>query len=293
MAGLGSASVVSPSPPTPSEFQENPDDIYLDDIYFDELFERYGVNPDNIPLWGLQGWYLFTFLVAVAVTVLLLRSIYRGMQRPRLHLEHHPDRPPSTSGRDVIRYLATPFIWVPLWFIVVLAVLLLAASRGDAIRPANELVIAAAVVVGGSRLLAHVNLEGAHELAKSVPLTLLSLILISGQVISLEAAFVAIFVLAVNIGSLSYYVFLLALWDVMFTFTWWLLARARWRRARKEKQHERPSWVQAILETISEAWGNTESGPAEPQLERPQAPAAATDVSSDARVRQMMLLPDQ
>ena len=152
--------------------------------------------------------------------------------------------------------------------------------------------IAAAVVVGGSRLLAYINLEGAHELAKSVPLTLLSLILISGQTISLEAAFVVLFVLAVNIDSLSYYIFLLALWDVLFTFGWWILVRARWRRSRRVNQHKRPSWLEAILETLGEAWGNKESGPAESPLSRRDAAATTADVSSDAKVRQMMLLPD-
>lgn len=294
MGDLWSASwwgvaLATPNPPSPtaSETPANPDDLYVD-----QLFERYGVNPNDIPVWGLQGWYLFSFVVAVAVTVLLLRAIYRGMQRPRLQLEFHADRPPSATRRDVLRYLATPFIWIPLWFTVVLSVLLLAANRGETIRPANELVIAAAVVVGGSRLLAYINLEGAHELAKSVPLTLLSLILISGQTISLEAAFVALFVLAVNIDSLSYYIFLLALWDVLFTFGWWILVRARWRRSRRVNQHKRPSWLEAILETLGEAWGNKESGPAESPLGPRDSAATTADVSSDAGVRQMMLMPD-
>ncbi|MCB9412129.1 MAG: hypothetical protein H6525_04675 [Actinobacteria bacterium] len=275
---------VSPSP--------TPELLELDEADFDQLLERYGVNPENLPLWSLKGWYLISFIVAVAVTVLLLRAIYRGMQRPRLELEYHPTRPPSTTRRDVMRYAVTPLLLVPIWFFAVLAVLLLAANRGQGFRPPEELVIAAAVVVGGSRLLAHVNLEGAHELAKSVPLTLLSLILISGQTISLEAATVAITLLVVNFDSLSYYVLLLAFWDVVFTFGWLVMRRARWRRAQRTSNEAKPTWIREVWDSIREAWGGDDFGPSEAVPTTYVAPSTADGGTVDAGIRRMMLLPD-
>lgn len=264
----------------------------VDEAYFDRLLERYGVNPYDLPLWSLKGWYLISFIVAVAITVLLLRAIYRGMQHPRLQLEYFENRPPSTTARAVLRYAATPLFWIPLWFFAVLSVLVLAANRGESIRPAEELVIAAAVVVGGSRLLAHVNLEGSHELAKSVPLTLLSLILISGQTISLEAAFVAILLLAANVDSLSYYVVLLAFWDVVFTFAWLLLRRGRWRRENRPSSGKKSSWLRDLWGGLWESWGSDEFGPSESPPQSSGAADAGRDLRSNASVRRMMLLPD-
>lgn len=253
--------VVAPSPtPTPAPTE-------LDDLTLEEVLRQFGVDPLNAPVFDLRGGYLFVFILALAAAVLLLRAIYRGMQRPRLTLTYHEDRPPTASRGAVLRYLATPVFLVPLWFMAVLGVLVLAANRTNGFRPADELVVAAAVVIGGSRLLAHVNLEGAHELAKSVPLTLVSLILISGQLITFNGFVVVAFLLLINVDSLSYFVVLLGLFDVMFTVMWLIMRRVQWDRE-QDRPGEAPRGVVArVWHAIVTGWAPYASGPsvAQPQ----------------------------
>lgn len=236
----------------------------------DSALRAVGVDPENLPIWSLQGWYLFFYIIATAIAVLILRAVYRGMQRPRLELTFHSQDPPTVTGAAVLRYLVTPLFLIPSWFTVILIILVLAAGRGSGIRPGNELVIATAVVVGASRLLAYINREGAHELAKSVPLTLLSLILISGQVITVQGALSLTVLLIVNFDSLLYYVILLGLWDVMFTFGWLLWRRLRWEPDGGRPEGPPKTTIARLWDAIAHGWGARESGPA--PMQRPEAP---------------------
>jgi hypothetical protein len=248
--------------PTPT-----PGPTELDDVGIEEALRQFGVDPYNLPAFDLRGGYLFFFIVALALAVLLLRAIYRGMQRPRLTLTYHEDRPPTVTGGAVARYLVTPAFLVPMWFLTVLGVLVLAANRTNGFRPPEELVVAAAVVVGGSRLLAHVNLEGAHELAKSVPLTLVSLILISGQLITFKGFVVVAFLLFVNLDSLSYFVVLLGIFDVIFTGAWLIWRRVQWEREQEHPDDAPRGTVARIWHAIVAGWAPHASGPsvAQPQ----------------------------
>jgi hypothetical protein len=239
----------------------------LDEIDLDQLLRQFGVDPLNAPVFDLRGGYLFLFILALAATVLLLRAIYRGIQRPRLTLTYHEDRPPTASRDAVLRYLVTPVFLIPTWFMVILGVLVLAANRTNGFRPADELVVAAAVVIGGSRLLAHVNLEGAHELAKSVPLTLVSLILISGQLITFNGFLVVSFLLLINLGSLSYFVMLLGFFDVMITLAWLIMRRVQWDREQDRPGERSVGVVARVWHAIVAGWAPDASGPsvAQPQ----------------------------
>lgn len=249
----------NPSPtPVPAGIDENWEFDY------EQLLLRFDIDPDNLPRFDLPSVDMILAVLVIAGAVLLLRAMYRGMQRPRLALTYHDDRPPTASRKAVLRYLVTPLVWVPLWFYAVLGILVLASNRGEGFRPVDQMVIAAAAVVGGSRVLAYVNAEGAHELAKSVPLTLLSLILISGQTIGFEAFLVVSLLLVVNIDSLSLYVLLLALVDVVVTALWLVRRRRKWRR---EAQGLPPQdgILARLRRLVSDAWGANDSGPAQRQ----------------------------
>lgn len=253
VAGIGGAD------PTPSP------DI---DIELPELLRQYGIDADRGEFWHVSGFELLGYIAVAAVAILVLRSIYRGMQRPRLALNYHDDRPPTTSAAAIARYAVTPFLLIPLWYASILGILVLAANRGQGLRPGQELLIAAGVVVGGSRLLAHVNLEGAHELAKSVPLTMVSIIIISGTVISLDAFLVTSYLLALNLVAIAYFVVWLAALDAVFTFGWLLWRRAEWHHQHRRAPDEgeaarRPSWLEDLWRALVSGWGGRQSGPAQ------------------------------
>lgn len=266
------AFLVSPSPtPTPAPTRSpeplltpllNPDQLDINS--WDDLQRAMGLDGGQVPVWQLQGWYLFGFIIAAALAVLLLRAIYRGMQHPRLDLTEHIGAPPTFTTQAFWRYAVTPVLLDPLWVISILTILVLASNRGTGIRPGNELIIAAAVIVGASRLLAHVNLEAAHELAKSVPLTVVSLFLILGQTISLKAALVTMLQLLRNIDSLLYYMILISIFDVAVTSVWFLLVTLRWHRRRQREEGTeapRPAWWERVVA----AWGNDEAGASLPE----------------------------
>lgn len=112
--------------------------------------------------------------VAMAVSV----AIYHAMQRPRLRLTQMPDGTWRAKRRDVVQYLVTiPFLmtlWV-LWLAVILVV-------GVNYLTGARIVEVACAVVLATRTLAHIRPEPAHELAKNIPLTLVTLVIVSGAV---------------------------------------------------------------------------------------------------------------
>jgi hypothetical protein len=120
-------------------------------------------------------------LVAMVVAV----AVYHGMQRPRLRLV--PDNDVVTARwrvttRDVIQYAVAIPILILAWSLALITVL--AASPTNLSAP--RIVIVASAIVLAARVLAHTRAELAHELAKTIPLTLVALILIGGQVRDLD-----------------------------------------------------------------------------------------------------------
>lgn len=270
-AALGVITAGQTADPSPSPSADVSVDLDLG-----ELQRQYGVDLEHGEFWDISGLDLLFYIVAAAAAVLVLRTIYRGMQRPRLALTYHDDRPPTASAAAIGRYAVTPILLVPLWYASILGILVLAANRGSTLRPGEELLFAAAAVVGGSRLLAHVNLEGAHELAKSVPLTMVSIILISGSVISLGAFAVTAYLLILNLVAIAYVVLWLGALDVAFTFGWLLWRRVVWQRQHRHRDDDgEPSLGAEVWRALVSGWGSRQSGPSEP------APGSTGAAASD------------
>lgn len=118
--------------------------------------------------------------IAALLVIAMLAAVtsYRGMQRPRLVLTETDPGVFRAARADVVRYLvAIPFLLIG-WNFVLIIVLIIAANdlTGD------RIVVVAAAIVLAARVFAHLSPERSHELAKTVPLTLVTLVLISGGI---------------------------------------------------------------------------------------------------------------
>ncbi len=127
---------------------------------------------NTLGMWDIAGLALLIILAMVASV-----ALYRGMQRPRLRLTHDSERGWVARPRDIVQYVvAIPFL-VTGWVLWLTVILLIAVNDLDGSR---MLEVACAVVLA-TRVLAHLSHEHANQLAKSVPLTLVTLVLISGS----------------------------------------------------------------------------------------------------------------
>ena len=164
------------------------------------------------------------FAVAMAIVASLLWISYRTMQHPRLPVISRADKPPLVTFPGVARYALTIPFMVAFWQGVL--VTLLAAAAKD--RSGVQIVIAASAVIGGARLLAHINQEIAHELAKAVPITILSFIIIGSGFTGFEG-FLRSFE-QVPLELIDSYWFGLIMWDIALTTLWFAALQIRWRR---------------------------------------------------------------
>ena len=82
----------------------------------------------------------------------------------------------------MLRYLLTTPFLVGFWMVVLMT--LLAAAARD--RSGTQIMVATCAVVGGSRLLAHIKEEIAHELAKAVPIAILGYVIIGGGLTGID-----------------------------------------------------------------------------------------------------------
>jgi len=118
---------------------------------------------------------LSTALTLAVMTVLAVLC-YRAMERPRLVLTPTPLGPRAMPA-DVIKYaISIPFL-TGLWIGYFLVILAIARNNLDA---SGVLVTAAGVVIG-TRILAHVWSDAAREIGKVVPLAIVTLVLIAGN----------------------------------------------------------------------------------------------------------------
>lgn len=159
-------------------------------------------------------------VVAMVIAVL----VYRGMQRPRLRLVP-TDAGWRTTVRDVVLYVATAPLMVTAWFFFFVTILVIGTNdlTGDRI-----IVVAMAVVIA-SRVFAHVWHEAAHELAKTVPLTLVALILIAGGLrsdTSLETIGTELDETGISGPALLMLLFV----DYVFTLAWYWIGVRWWHR---------------------------------------------------------------
>jgi hypothetical protein len=114
----------------------------------------------------------------LVIAMLAAVSSYRGMQRPRLVLTETEPGVFRAANSDVVRYLvAIPFLLMA-WNFLLIIVLIIAANE----LTGDRIVVVAAAIVLAARVFAHLSPERSHELAKTVPLTLVTLVLISGGI---------------------------------------------------------------------------------------------------------------
>lgn len=170
-----------------------------------------------------NGFDVIFYAVLMALAATLLWVAYRTMDHPRLPVIRSDDAPPRANLAGVARYvLATPVL-VLFWLTVLF--LLIATVSGE--RSASAILVAASGVVGGARLLAHIKPEISHELAKTVPVVILGLIIIGNGFAGLDRFVAAIEELPENL-YVAYAIGLVG-WDYLLTSIWFIAIRARWR----------------------------------------------------------------
>jgi len=125
---------------------------------------------------------ILDYVVLIVLAMWIAVIVYRSIQRPRVVLTEGPDGVWRPTRRDLVQYLVSiPFL-LTLWSGALIFILVVGTNNltGHAIEA-----VAAAVVIS-ARLFAHISPERSHELSKTVPLTLVTLVLISGSVRDFE-----------------------------------------------------------------------------------------------------------
>lgn len=169
---------------------------------------------------------ILTLAVLLILGVVGAASVYRAMQRPRIVLTEVEPGTWRARRRDVVLYLVSiPFL-VTAWDLFLILVLVIGANT----LSARQIMVVASAVIVAVRVLAHVTRELSHELAKSIPLTLVTLVLINGQLRSSDsvASVFGDFARTVESGPAGW---LLPLGDVVITTCWYWLG-VRWLAAR-------------------------------------------------------------
>lgn len=117
-------------------------------------------------------------LVAIlVVSMVAIVLAYRAMQRPRLVL--HPVSPHRYRARprDVVQYVVSMLVLIVLWT-AALQLILIFTNNG---LTAVEITAVSSAIVVAVRLFAHLSHEHAHELAKSIPLTIVTLLIVTSN----------------------------------------------------------------------------------------------------------------
>jgi hypothetical protein len=162
----------------------------------------------------------------LALAMLAAVASYRGMQRPRIILTEVAPGAFRAARSDLVRYLVTiPFLLLS-WNLVLTGVLIVAANE----LTGDRVIVVAASVVLAARVFAHLSPERSHELAKTVPLTLVTLVLISGAIRS-EASLENILSEFERTSYTPQAVGLLLVAELIVTALWyWVGARWWWPR---------------------------------------------------------------
>ena len=127
---------------------------------------------------------IIVLTASILVAMFLAVVGYRAMQHPRVVLTQTVDGQWRASRRDAIKYAISIPLLLLAWNVFLLVILL----SGDNWLDGPRSLVVATSVIAAARILAHLSPERAHELAKSVPLTLVTLLLISGGFRGLTAA---------------------------------------------------------------------------------------------------------
>ena len=205
-----------------------------------QLHVRYGIAAElpGVKMWTADWVTLLLAIVGLALIMLILLAVYRSMQAPRLRTIAGEDTPPGVRWQAVVRYLITTPFLVAFWYIIILMVIT-TASNG---RTGEEIVVISAGVIGAARLLAHIHGEAAHELGKTVPLALLSLVLIGGSISGQDRWQQILLEWEKNSGTLDSYYWLLVIFDILVTAAWFASLQLSW----SYKQHENAELVDGV-----------------------------------------------
>jgi hypothetical protein len=117
-------------------------------------------------------------LVAIlVVSMVAIVMAYRAMQRPRLVLHRVAPRRYRARPRDVVQYIASMLGLIILWTGALQLILVFTNNGLDAV----EVTAVSSAIVIAVRLFAHLSHEHAHELAKSIPLTIVTLLIVTSN----------------------------------------------------------------------------------------------------------------
>jgi hypothetical protein len=128
---------------------------------------------------------ILLFVVLLLVSMLAIVASYHAMQRPRLVLHEVADGQFRAGRRDFWQYVVSMLVLVPLWTSG-LEIILLVTNNGLSGVEISTIALSLVVAV---RVLAHVSREHAHELAKSIPLTIVTLLIVTSTGWRTGAAF--------------------------------------------------------------------------------------------------------
>ena len=182
-------------------------------------------GPNQVALWSSNWVDVYFGVIGLIVVMGVIMWVYRSMQRSRLYLTLDPQTAePSVRWPAVVRYLILTPITLFLWLWSILLILTVAADD----RSADELALAAAVVVGAARVLAHISPEAAHELGKTVPLAVVTLIILGGGN-GAETWGELLVQIDANVGVVNTYYWALLALDVIVTALWFWQQRESWR----------------------------------------------------------------
>lgn len=191
-----------------------------------------GPDPDaptviDVGIGEIIGW-----TIAIVAAAFLAYVVYRAMERPRLKIVETPEGR-RARPRDVLLYAITiPFLIIT-WILFFWVILLMADNQLDAL---GLIVIPAAIVVA-ARVLAHVNSNVAHEVAKVVPLTIITLIIVGGGIRD-DASFIEILRELEPINVTWPALLFVLLVDYALTAGWYWIGIRWWQPWRESKRDQ-------------------------------------------------------
>jgi hypothetical protein len=171
---------------------------------------------------------ILDYVVLIVLAMWIAVIVYRSIQRPRIVLTEVADGEWRARRRDVVQYLISiPFLLL-LWTASLVFILVVGTNNLSGF----EIQAVASAVVIAARLFAHVSPERSHELSKTVPLTLVTLVLISGSVRDFETMGAVLDEFART--ELTWPATFTVLWaELLFTALWyWVGVRWLWPKGR-------------------------------------------------------------
>lgn len=192
-----------------------------------------GVFVFNLPtdssetLLKVSALDVIALATGIALMTMLAVLMWRAMQRPRLRLVWDDSRDRwTTTRRDIVQYVLSVPVLVFAWYYYLLLILLIAPNRLTAFK----LALAPAALILAARFLAHVWKEAAHNLAKTVPLVIVTTVLLTLTVKS-DADAALLFTDGHDVSLTWPSMILLVVADYVFTAAWFFWG-ARWRAMR-------------------------------------------------------------